>query len=66
MIVYSGAELALGATSFWEVSGYGGAWAKAFGDRDTGSPPVPGKSAYIWLHVVLSIRHDVPPLSLPP
>jgi hypothetical protein len=26
-----GAELALGATSFWEVSGYGGQWAHAFG-----------------------------------
>ena len=41
-----GAELALGATSFWEVSGYGGAWATAFGTPTAGgSPPVPGHSS---------------------
>ena len=43
-----GAELALGATSFWEVSGYGGAWAAAFGNQSStgggGTPPVPGHS----------------------
>ena len=44
-----GTELALGATSFWEVSGYGGGWASALGapagaaGGDT--PAVPGHSS---------------------
>lgn len=44
-----GAELRLGATSFWEVGGYGGAWVAALAPSTdpaaNASPPVPGHSS---------------------